>query len=186
DGTRIPLRANVGDGDQARAAAEAGAEGVGLLRTEFCFLDRDTEPSVDEQTDAYAQVFAAFDDHKVVVRTLDAGADKPLPFLTGTRAPNPALGVRGFGPSRRAVGFLERQLEAIARAAEQTSIDVHVMAPRISTAEEAEQFAGLAPAAGLSVSGVMVERASAALRAESIVGEGAVVSIGTNALTPYV
>src|SRR5699024_11416179 len=93
DGTRIPLRANVGDGDQARAAAAAGAEGVGLLRTEVCFLDRETEPTVDEQTEAYAQVFAAFADHTVVVRTLDAVAAKPLPFLTAPQEPTPALGV---------------------------------------------------------------------------------------------
>src|SRR5699024_1297496 len=123
---------------------------------------------------------------KVVVRTLDAGADKPLPFLTDTQEPNPALGVRGFRTSRRAVGVLERQLEAIARAAEQTSIDVHVMAPRISTAEAALRFAGLASAAGLPVSGVMVEAPSAPLRAESMLSEVEFASIGTNDLTQYV
>src|SRR5699024_8610663 len=150
------------------------------------FLDRDTEPSVDEQTEAYAQVFAAFDDHKVVVRTLDAGADKPLPFLTDTQEPNPALGVRGFRTSRRAVGVLERQLDAIARAAEQTSSAAHVMAPMISSAEEAEQVAGLVSTAGLPVSGVMVEVPAAALRAESILSEVEFASIGTNDLTQYV
>src|SRR5699024_10467415 len=108
------------------------------------------------------------------------------PFLTDAQEPNPALGVRGFRTSRRAVGVLERQLEAIARAAEQTSIDVHVMAPMISTAEEAEQFAGLVSAAGLPVSGVMVEVPSAALKAEAILSEVEFASIGTNELTQYV
>jgi len=95
DGHRVPLLANVGKPEGARAAADCGAEGVGLFRTEFCFLDRAQEPSIDEQVAQYRQVLVAFACKKVVVRTLDAGADKPLPFLSSTDEPNPALGVRG-------------------------------------------------------------------------------------------
>jgi phosphotransferase system enzyme I (PtsI) len=96
DGHEVPLLANVGGAKDARGAAEARAQGVGLLRTEFCFLGRDSEPTHDEQVEAYKGVFDAFPGKKVVVRTLDAGADKPLPFLTDTTEPNPALGVRGY------------------------------------------------------------------------------------------
>jgi phosphotransferase system enzyme I (PtsI) len=95
DGHRVPLLANIGKPEGARAAADCGAEGVGLFRTEFCFLDRAQEPSIDEQVAQYRQVLVAFACKKVVVRTLDAGADKPLPFLSSTDEPNPALGVRG-------------------------------------------------------------------------------------------
>ena len=96
DGRRILLLANVGDPKSAQAGADAGAEGVGLFRTEFLFLDSAKEPTVAEQEEAYVGVFAAFPDgKKVVVRTLDAGADKPLAFLNQGDEPNPALGVRG-------------------------------------------------------------------------------------------
>lgn len=186
DGHRVPLLANVGSGADARMAAEAGAEGVGLLRTEFCFLNRDTEPTVEEQAAAYREVFDAFGNGKVVVRTLDAGADKPLPFLTDATEPNPALGVRGYRTEIATPGVLDRQLKAIAEAVEGSSADVWVMAPMISTADEAQQFADSCASAGLQVPGVMVEVPSAALTTERILQHVRFASIGTNDLTQYV
>ena len=185
DGHRVPLLANVGGAKDAVKAAAAGAEGVGLLRTEFCFLERDTEPSREEQVAAYRGVFDAFPGKKVVVRTLDAGADKPLPFLTDATEPNPALGIRGYRTDTTSPGVLERQLEAIAEAARDTSADVWVMAPMISTAAEAGDFAAMCSAVGLKSPGVMVEVPSAALTAESILREVAFASLGTNDLTQY-
>lgn len=185
DGFRVPLLANVGTGADAVKAAEAGAEGVGLLRTEFCFLDRDDEPTVEEQITAYGAVFAAFPGKKVVVRTLDAGADKPLPFLTNADEPNPALGVRGYRTDLTSPGVLERQLEAIAAAQAANSAEVWVMAPMISTADEAARFASLCGAAGLKTPGVMVEVPSAALTAATVLREVSFASLGTNDLTQY-
>ncbi|MBG6179038.1 phosphoenolpyruvate--protein phosphotransferase [Arthrobacter sp. CAN_A1] len=185
DGHLVPLLANVGSGKDARAAAAAGAEGVGLLRTEFCFLDRETEPSGDEQAAAYREVFDAFPGRKVVVRTLDAGADKPLPFLTDASEPNPALGVRGYRTGSVSPGVLTRQLQAIARAAADTEAEVWVMAPMISTAAEAEAFGGLCLAEGLNQPGVMVEVPSAALTSEAILHHVGFASLGTNDLTQY-
>ncbi|WP_247826852.1 phosphoenolpyruvate--protein phosphotransferase [Arthrobacter antioxidans] len=185
DGYEVPLLANVGGAADAVKAAEAKAQGVGLLRTEFCFLGRDTEPTAEEQIEAYKGVFDAFPGRKVVVRTLDAGADKPLPFLTDTSEPNPALGVRGYRTDLTSPGVLERQLRAIADAAAQASADVWVMAPMISTAEEAADFAKLCSNAGLQTPGVMVEVPSAAVMAESILGEVSFASLGTNDLTQY-
>ncbi|MGO4858282.1 phosphoenolpyruvate--protein phosphotransferase [Arthrobacter sp. 2MCAF14] len=185
DGFRVPLLANVGTGADAVKAADAGAEGVGLLRTEFCFLDRDDEPTVEEQIIAYGAVFAAFPGKKVVVRTLDAGADKPLPFLTNADEPNPALGVRGYRTDLTSPGVLERQLAAIAAAEINNQAEVWVMAPMISTAEEAAHFAALCSAAGLKTPGVMVEVPSAALTAASVLREVSFASLGTNDLTQY-
>jgi phosphotransferase system enzyme I (PtsI) len=185
DGFRVPLLANVGTGADAVKAADAGAEGVGLLRTEFCFLDRDDEPTVEEQIAAYGAVFAAFPGKKVVVRTLDAGADKPLPFLTNADEPNPALGVRGYRTDLTSPGVLERQLEAIAAAEAANNAEVWVMAPMISTADEAARFATLCAAAGLKTPGVMVEVPSAALTAATVLREVSFASLGTNDLTQY-
>lgn len=185
DGHEVPLLANVGGGKDAEAAARLGAQGVGLFRTEFCFLERDTEPSVEEQAAAYKSVFDAFPGKKVVLRTLDAGADKPLPFLTDSTEPNPALGVRGYRTDFTTPGVLDRQLEAIALAANQSEADVWVMAPMISTAEEAARFASMCADAGIKTPGVMVEVPSAALTAESILREVGFASLGTNDLTQY-
>ncbi|MER1996627.1 MAG: phosphoenolpyruvate--protein phosphotransferase [Arthrobacter sp.] len=185
DGHRVPLLANVGSGKDAEAAAAAGAEGVGLLRTEFCFLGRDSEPSLEEQVAAYGAVFDAFPGRKVVVRTLDAGADKPLPFLTDATEPNPALGVRGFRTDRSAPGVLTRQLEAIADAAGSHDCDVWVMAPMVSTADEASDFAVMCAAAGLATPGVMIEVPAAAIKSEAVLSKVKFASLGTNDLTQY-
>ncbi len=185
DGHLVPLLANVGGAKDAVAAAGLNAQGVGLFRTEFCFLERDTEPTVEEQAAAYKGVFDAFPGKKVVLRTLDAGADKPLPFLTDATEPNPALGVRGYRTDFTSPGVLERQLQAIARAEQESEADVWVMAPMISTAEEAARFASLCADAGLKTPGVMVEVPSAALTAESILREVGFASLGTNDLTQY-
>jgi phosphotransferase system enzyme I (PtsI) len=185
DGHLVPLLANVGGAKDAAAAAGLNAQGVGLFRTEFCFLERDTEPSVEEQAAAYKGVFDAFPGKKVVLRTLDAGADKPLPFLTDATEPNPALGVRGYRTDFTTPGVLERQLQAIALAEKESEADVWVMAPMISTAEEAAHFASMCDAAGIRNPGVMVEVPSAALTAESILREVGFASLGTNDLTQY-
>lgn len=186
DGRRVKLLANVGSAADARAAAEAGAEGIGLFRTEFCYLAATEEPSVAAQREAYAAVLAPFAGKPVVVRTLDAGSDKPLAFLETGEEPNPALGVRGLRVAFDRPELLDRQLAAIAAAAADTDADVSVMAPMVATAEEARWFAQRARAAGISRVGVMIEIPAAALAAAEIFAEVDFVSIGTNDLAQYV
>lgn len=185
DGTLVPLYANVGDGKSAEKAASLKAEGVGLLRTEFGFLGNDTEPSVETQAESYKAVFDAFPGQHIVVRTLDAGADKPLPFLNVKEEENPALGVRGFRTDWTVPGVLTRQLEAIKKASDESDADIWVMAPMISTTSEARNFKKMLDEAGLKTHGVMVETPAAAVNAEAILGEVDFVSIGTNDLTQY-
>jgi len=158
---------------------------VGLLRTELVFLGSDQEPTIPEQVAAYRCVFDQFPGRKVVIRTLDAGADKPLAFLNQTPEANPALGVRGFRTSWAHPDVLRRQLEAIALAALETEAEVWTMAPMIATPEEAAEFAAQARAAGLGTVGVMVETPSAALTCAEIFRHVDFVSLGTNDLTQY-
>ncbi|QZN86585.1 phosphoenolpyruvate--protein phosphotransferase [Cellulomonas sp. C5510] len=185
DGHRVQLLANVADPSGAVSAAEAGAEGVGLFRTEFCFLGRADEPPVAEQVRAYRAVLAAFAGKKVVVRTLDAGADKPLPFVTADGEPNPALGVRGLRTAARHPEVLDRQLAAIAEAAHAEHAEVWVMAPMVATPDEAEAFVARCEAHGLRQAGVMVEVPAAALCAGPVLEHARFASLGTNDLTQY-
>ncbi|MAT17102.1 MAG: phosphoenolpyruvate--protein phosphotransferase [Leifsonia sp.] len=190
DGTAVPLLANLGSPKDAAAAVELGAEGVGLFRTEFLFLDSTERPSVETQTEQYRDMLSHFRGKKVVVRCLDAGADKPLPYLTADNEENPALGLRGLRALREHEEILRDQLAALvnaeaAVAADGEPADLWVMAPMVADAEETEYFVALARELGLKTVGVMAEVPSLALQADSVLAECDFVSIGTNDLTQY-
>ncbi len=185
DGTKVPLLANVGSPKDGPEAVELGAEGVGLFRTEFLFLDSKTAPTVADQQAKYTELLSYFPGKKVVVRALDAGADKPLAFLNAAHEENPALGLRGLRALRASEQILLDQLTALKGAQDATEAELWVMAPMVADADETKYFVGLGKALGLKVVGVMAEVPSLAVMADQVLAAADFVSIGTNDLTQY-
>jgi len=185
DGHKVKLLANIGTADDARKAASFDLEGSGLFRTEFLFLDRDSAPTVEEQVETYTQVLEAFGDRRVVVRTIDAGADKPLSFANLGEEENPALGRRGIRLTQAKEELLDDQLEALALAHRKTKAELWVMAPMVATVDEAKWFAAKARGYGLPKVGIMVETPAAAIRSRQVLSIVDFASIGTNDLSQY-
>jgi phosphoenolpyruvate-protein phosphotransferase len=192
DGTVVHLVANIGSATEGAGARAAGAQGVGLFRTEFLFLERSSAPTEDEQTEAYAQAAAALAPDPVTIRLLDVGGDKPISYVPVPHEENPFLGVRALRLAGTQRGLFVAQLRACYRAA--TRGRVKAMAPMVADARDAELFLELAREAreGLGASaqgevelGVMLEIPSAILAADTYFAKLSFASIGTNDLLQY-
>lgn len=189
DGTRIEVFANLGSVADAQAAMAAGAEGCGLLRTEFLFLDRAIEPTEAEQGEVYGTIAAALDGRPLIVRTLDIGGDKPVPYLPMPAEDNPALGQRGIRLGFARPDLLEGQLRAI--MAHVPGDQCRIMLPMVIEAAEVRHVRAVATRIGAALGmavppiGVMVETPAAALLATSIAADADFLSIGSNDLTQY-
>ncbi len=189
DGAAVVVAANLGSLSDARAAAQAGAEEAGLVRTEFLFLGRDRAPDVDEQVADYLALAEAMAGRRLTFRTLDVGGDKPLPYVPMAAEDNPFLGIRGIRLALARPRLLHDQLVALCRVARQTPVSI--MFPMVSTLDELLQArraldaaAGGRLPAGLEV-GIMVEVPAVALKAAAFLPYLDFLSIGTNDLTQY-
>ncbi len=192
DGIDVQVGANLGSVDDARAAAKAGADVAGLVRTEFLFLGRETAPDVEEQAETYCALAEALDGRRITLRTLDVGGDKPLSYAPQPTEANPFLGVRGIRFALAEHDLLRDQLTAIVRTAHETPVSV--MFPMVTSVEEVVEARrrldaaidreGRGRPAGLQV-GIMVEVPATALKAAAFVPHVDFLSIGTNDLTQY-
>lgn len=189
DGTRIEVFANLGGAAEAGAAVAQGAEGCGLLRTEFLFLDRDTAPSEDEQLWQYQAIADALDGRPLIVRTLDAGGDKPMSYVPSVHEDNPAMGLRGVRSGLLHPELLLTQLRAVCRVTSKGAVGI--MLPMISSVAEVRQVRGLLDRAVADTGarppllGVMIETPAAAMTTDLLAGVVDFVSVGTNDLTQY-
>ena len=190
DGVRIEVRGNVGSPAEARAAAENGAEGCGLLRTEFLFLDRQSPPDAAEQTRQYQAVADALPGLPVVVRTLDVGGDKPAPYLDLPAEENPALGLRGIRVGLSRPELLRTQIRAILGV--RPFGQCRIMIPMVASLAELLAVRALVDEVcselgheGRVPLGVMIETPAAAVTADLIAAHADFLSIGTNDLAQY-